>query len=197
MPINSYLVTVLVIAAIVVLVLIVAAATVVSIGSTLRRYRSRTEASARLVTVELERRYEQLGAFISAAEDAGLANDRVLQLVGARSWSKAVRERALGLRAQAAAENALSVAIHDVLSEAELHTDLKGNWAFHGPAADLATTEQRISGAVRVYNDNAYALSRMTTSFPAKLVTKAKRVDAPEPFVELKLVEASEPAAAV
>jgi LemA protein len=174
-------VTVLVIAAILVLAVLAYAA---SVERRVRRYRSNTAASRHLVTVELERRYVQLEPFIAAVESSGLDPEAVRQLVGARSWSKAVRDRGLGLPAQAAAENALSAAVHSVLSESDGHPKLKANWAFQGPAGDLEMTEKRIAGAVRVYNDNAYALAELRTSFSTKFMAKALKVSAPEPFVE-------------
>ncbi|MET4047953.1 LemA protein [Rhodococcus sp. UYP5] len=180
-PINSYLVTVFVVLAILVLVLLAYTA---SLERRVRRYTSRTAASRHLVTVELDRRHVQLEPFIAAVESSGLDAKTVRALVGARSWSKAVRERELGLNAQAAAENALSAAVHSVLAESDMHPTLKTNWAFQGPAGDLETTEKRIAGAVRVYNDNAYRLSLARTTFPSKLVAKALKVSDPEPFVE-------------
>lgn len=180
-PLNSYLVTVFVIVAIVVVLVL---AYTVSVERRIRRFRSHTAASRQLVTVELDRRYTQLEPLIAAIEPSGMDQDAVRQLVGARSWSKAVRERGLGLTSQAAAENALSAAVHTVLAESDRHPKLKSNWAFQGPAGDLETTEKRIAGAVRVYNDNAYRLSLLRTSFPSKFVAKALKIDAPEPFVE-------------
>lgn len=149
-----------------------------------RRFRSNTVASRHLVTVELERRYVQLDPFIAAAEASGIDQNSVRQLVGARSWSKAVRDRGLDLSAQAAAENALSAAVHAVRSEADAHPTLRSNWAFQGPAGDLNITDKRIAGAVRVYNDNAYRLASLRTSLSTKMVAKAMKVSAPEPFVE-------------
>ncbi|WP_072803826.1 LemA family protein [Rhodococcoides yunnanense] len=173
--------TVFVILAILVLVVLAYAA---SVERRVRRYRSHTAASRALVTVELERRYVQLEPFIAAVDSSGMDQEKVRQLVGARSWSKAVRDRGLGLGAQAAAENALSAAVHAVLAESHQHPKLKANWAFQGPAGDLETTEKRIVGAVRVYNDNAYALSLIRASFPSKVVAAMLKVTSPEPFVE-------------
>ncbi|SNS68925.1 LemA family protein [Rhodococcoides kyotonense] len=173
--------TVFVIVAILVVLVL---AYVASVERRIRRYRSNTAASRQLVTVELDRRYVQLEPLIASIESSGMDQDAVRQLVGARSWSKAVRERGLGLTSQAAAENALSVAVHAVLAESDRHPKLKSNWAFQGPAGDLETTEKRIAGAVRVYNDNAYRLSLLRTSFPSKYVAKALKVTTPEPFVE-------------
>lgn len=180
-PINSNLVTVFVIASILVLAVLAYAA---SVERKVRRYRSHTAASRHLVTVELERRHVQLEPFIAAVESSGLDTELVRQLVGARSWAKAVRDRGLGLQAQAAAENALSAAVHAVLSESDTHPKLKSNWAFQGPAGDLEITEKRIAGAVRVYNDNAYKLASVRTSNSTKLMAKVLKVAAPEPFVE-------------
>lgn len=180
-PLNSDLVTVFVIVAILVLAVLAYAA---SVERRVRRYRSNTAASRQLVTVELERRYVQLDPFIAAVESSGLDQDLVRQLVGARSWSKAVRDKNLGLQAQAAAENALSAAVHAVLSESDTHPKLRSNWAFQGPAGDLETTEKRIAGAVRVYNDNAYALAQLRSSFATKPMATVLKVVPPEPFVE-------------
>ncbi|MDJ0393342.1 LemA family protein [Rhodococcus sp. G-MC3] len=163
-----------------------------SVERRVRRYRSNTAASRHLVTVELERRYIQLEPFIAAIDLSGLDPEVVRQLVGARSWSKAVRDRGLGLAAQAAAENALSAAVHAVLSESDTHQKLKSNWAFQGPARDLETTEKRIAGAVRVYNDNAYKLSMLRSSFTTKFMATALKVADPEPFVEHVAVASDE-----
>jgi LemA protein len=184
-PLNSYLVTVFSGVVVLVLVLVVLGY-VLSVVRRLARYRGLAEQSARLVDIELERRYEQLQPFLTAAESADLSGDLLRQLAGARSWSKAVRDRGLGLQAQAAAENALSAAFHAVLDDAEARRSVVGNWAFQGPAGDLTVTEKRIAGAVRVYNDTAYQLSEAVGSFPSSLVAKARSVTAPEPFVETK-----------
>lgn len=185
---NSYLVTV----SLGVFVVVVAVLVVVVIGyvaSTVRRlgrYSEQTEQSLRLVDVELERRREQLARLLEAAEASGLSGDALRQLGGARSWSKAVRDRELGLQAQAAAENALSAAFHAVLAEADAGRNVLGNWAFQGPAGELIVTERRIAGAVRVYNDTAYRLSQAVGNFPSSIVAKSRSVTAPEPFVETK-----------
>lgn len=184
---NSYLVTVSTGVVVAVLALVVVAVAYVAIVSRrLDRYRRQTEQSLRLVDVELERRHEQLGPFLSAADAAGLSADLLRQLGGARSWSRAVRDRSLGLPAQAAAENALSAAFHSVLADARERPNTLGNWAFQGPAGELTVTEQRIAGAVRVYNDNAYRLSQAAGAFPASLVARSRSLAAPEPFVETK-----------
>ncbi|MGV8873197.1 MAG: LemA family protein [Rhodococcus sp. (in: high G+C Gram-positive bacteria)] len=175
-----------------VFVVVVAVLVVVGIGyvaSTMRRlsrYSEQTEQSLRLVDVELERRHEQLARLLEAAENSGLSGDALRQLGGARSWSKAVRDRELGLQAQAAAENALSAAIHTVRAEAEASRSVLGNWAFQGPAGELIVTERRIAGAVRVYNDTAYRLSQAVGTFPSSIVAKSRSVTAPEPFVETR-----------
>ena len=185
-PLNSYLVTVFGIVTVLVLVIAVIGYVVSSASRRVRRYRDQTEQSERLVTIELERRYEQLGAFIAAADASELPAGPIRQLGGARSWSKAVRDRGLGLQARAAAENALSTAFHAVLAEAEATQNVLGNWAFQGPAGELLVTERRIAGAVRVYNDNAYRLAQEIGRFPSSLV--AKSLTTPEPFVETKEV---------
>ncbi|MGB2721246.1 MAG: LemA family protein [Rhodococcus sp. (in: high G+C Gram-positive bacteria)] len=175
-----------VVVAVLVLVLFVVVGYVVIALRRLGRYSEQTEQSLRLVDVELDRRHEQLGPFLAAAEATGLSGDLLRQLGGARSWSKAVRDRRLGLQAQAAAENALSAAFHAVLADADARQNALGNWAFRGPAGELDVTERRIAGAVRVYNDNAYRLSQAIGTFPSSLVARSRSLTAPEPFVETK-----------
>ncbi len=182
--------TVFVIVAILVLVLL---AYVANIERRVRRSQSSTAASRHLVTVELERRHVQLEPFLAAVEASDLDPVAVRQLGGARSWSKAVRDKNLGLPAQAAAENALSVAVHTVLSEADSHRTLKSDWAFQGPAGELEITEKRIAGAVRVYNDNAYKLEALRTSFATSFMAKILKVTTPDPFVEHIALPADEP----
>lgn len=195
---NSYPVTVSssVVAAVLVLIVLVVGYMVIVVRR-LGRYGEQTEQSLRLVDVEVERRHEQLGPFLAAAETTELSGDLLRQLGGARSWSKAVRERGLGLQAQAAAENALSAAFHAVLADADARRTALGNWAFQGPAGELNVTERRIAGAVRVYNDNAYRLSQAVGSFPSSLVAKSRSLTAPEPFVETKEVQDEQPSANV
>ncbi|WP_256990966.1 LemA family protein [Rhodococcus sp. 06-235-1A] len=177
--------------AVVVAVLVLVVVVVGYVASTVRRlgrYHEQTQQSLRLVEIELDRRHEQLAPFLDAAEASGLSGDPLRQLGGARSWSKAVRDRGLGLQAQAAAENALSAAFHSVVAEAEASRNTLGNWAFHGPAGDLAVTERRIAGAVRVYNDTAYRLSQAVDTFPSSIVAKSRSLTAAEPFVEKREV---------
>ncbi len=169
---------------VVLVVVAVLAVYVASVAQRVRLYKSSTAASRQLVIIELERRYAQLEPFIAAAESSGLNGESVRQLVGARSWSKAVRERGLELPTQAAAENALSAAVHEVFSESDSHPTVKSTWAFQGPAGDLAVTEKRITGAVRVYNDNADKLASLRNSYPTKPVAKAMKVTTPDLFVE-------------
>lgn len=183
---NSYLVTVFVVVAIVVVVVLLLVGYVASTVRRLGRYSEQTVQSLRLVDVELERRHQQLVPFLEAAEASGLSADAVRQLAGARSWSRAVRERGLGLSAQAAAENALSAAFHAVLAEADASRNVVGNWAFQGPAGELTVTERRIAGAVRVYNDTAYRLSQAIGTLPSSIVAKSRSITAPEPFVETR-----------
>ncbi len=83
--------------------------------------------------------------------------------------------------------------MHTVLSEADNHPTLKSNWAFQGPASDLEMTEKRIVGAVRVYNDNAYKLEALRTSFATSFMAKTLKVTTPDPFVEHIALTADEP----
>ena len=94
-PLNSYLVTVFSGVVVLVLVLVVLGY-VLSVVRRLARYRGLAEQSARLVDIELERRYEQLQPFLTAAESADLSGDLLRQLAGPDVADRAARRIVTG-----------------------------------------------------------------------------------------------------
>lgn len=130
---------------------------VLTVRRSLRRSETNLTASRRLLDVELTRRYEQTDALVAAARAAGLDSAVVAPLAGARSLAVGVRDQGLTLGEQAGAENALSVALHRVIAEATDDPRVKNDWTIQRPVLDLQTTEQRLAGAARVYNDHAAA----------------------------------------
>ena len=150
---------------------------VVSCLRRLRRAASSVDTSLRLLHAELDRRYEYVpGLVLVAAETVG--RDLVAPVTGARSLAMRVREENLDLRRQAGAEKALSDALQSVLASGRRYPQLAHDWAFARPAHELEVTEQRLAGAVRVYNEQARTLNALRATFPTSVV--AGRIDIPE-----------------
>lgn len=137
----------------------------------LRRAGARADAALTLVYVELDRRYEYVPALALAAA-ATVGRDLVAPVTGARAMAMRVREENLGPGRQAGAEKALSAAVQAVLDVGRRYPQLRSDWAFVRPAHELELIDQRLTGAVRVYNDQARALGRLRRTFPLRIVAR-------------------------
>lgn len=135
----------------------------------LRRLASSVDSALALVHVELDRRYEYVPGLVLAAS-ATVGSDLVAPVTGARSLAMRVREEDLDLRRQAGAEKALSEALHAVLASGRRYPQLAHDWAFVRPAHEIEVTEQRLAGAVRVYNEQARSLNHAIWTFPGSVV---------------------------
>lgn len=150
--------TVVAIVAVVAVVLCCLALTVVR---RTRRCEANLTASRNLLDAELSRRYEQTDLLVAAARTAGMDSATVAPLAGARSLAMGVRTQGLTLGEQAGSENALSAALHQVMTEAARDPRIKNDWTVQRPVLDLQVTEQRLAGAARVYNDHAAATNAL------------------------------------
>ncbi|MGU3432829.1 hypothetical protein ACNHUS_07395 [Actinomycetes bacterium M1A6_2h] len=167
--------------------LVTCVAIMIAVGAVLvlmgaRRIKARQDtarAALSLLEVELEHRRAVIPELVRAATDADLDRESINQLVGARSWSTVVQENDFDLPRRASAENALSVALYEVIYSAH-----RANWQFRRPADELDIIEQRIVGAVRVYNTHADALVRLSRSPLTALSARLAGVDAPDLFAD-------------
>ncbi len=141
------------------------AAWAISSVQRLRRAAASVDSALALVHVELDRRYEYVPGLVLAASET-VGSDLVAPVTGARSLAMRVREEKLDLRRQAGAEKALSEALQAVLASGRRYPQLAHDWAFVRPAHELEVTEQRLAGAVRVYNTQARSLNRSIRTFP-------------------------------
>jgi len=162
------------VAFVVLVIFVVCAAWVRSSIQRLRRLASSVDSALALVHVELDRRYEYVPALVLAASET-VGSDLVAPVSGARSLAMRVREEDLDLRRQAGAEKALSEALHAVLESGRRYPQLAHDWAFVHPAHEIEVTEQRLTGAIRVYNEQARSLNRAIRTFPGTVV--AHRLD--------------------
>lgn len=136
--------------------------------------------SLRLLTNELDDRYDQVPALIAASAGAGLDRSRLSPVVGARSLAIAMRDQRLPLGERAAAENTLSAALHELIGV----LDGVNHWPFIRVARELRTREQRIAGAARVHNDLGRTINTAATTFPTSVFARIAAVG-PVPLFEV------------
>lgn len=147
----------------------------------LQREASNLDTALRLVHAELDRRYEYVPALVLAAAET-VGSDLVAPVTGARSLAMRVRAENLDLSRQAGAEKALSAALHAVLRSGRRYPQLAHDWAFVRPAHELDVIEQRLAGAVRVYNEQARRLNRERAAFPTSVLATRAGIDEAQLF---------------
>ncbi len=146
----------------------------------LRVLKMRHRDSLRLLTNELDDRYDQVPALIAASAGAGVDRSRLSPVVGARSLAIAMRDQRLPLGERAAAENTLSAALHELIGV----LDGVNHWPFIRVARELRTREQRIAGAARVHNDLGRTINTAATTFPTSVFARIAAVG-PVPLFEV------------
>ncbi|MBT1191783.1 hypothetical protein [Rhodococcoides kroppenstedtii] len=162
--------------------LVVTLAWLVSVVRRARRTVDTVVAGLHLLEVALDHRRLLVPELARAAVGAELDREAINQAVGARSWSAIVRERRVDLGARAAAENALSAAVHHLVCAGRESGRVR--WDFTSAATELDALERRIAGAVRVYNAHAAALSGLVRSPLTGPVVRTLGIGAPDLFVE-------------
>jgi LemA protein len=79
---------------------------------------------------------------------------------------------ATGVPGQAAAEDAVSGGLRQLLAVAEAYPDLKANENFLALQEELSGTESKIAYARQFYNDQVMRLNTLIQSFPSMLVAR-------------------------
>ncbi|KQU07367.1 hypothetical protein ASG56_07585 [Rhodococcus sp. Leaf7] len=168
--------------ALVAFLMIIGIVWIMSVVRRTRRSADTVAAGLHLLEIELDRRRAVIPDLVRAAVDAEIDRAAVNQLVGARSWSAMMRDRRSELGDRAAAENGLSVALHDVVFEGRASGPT--GWDFAAPATELDHIEHRIAGAVRVYNTQASILRSLAGSPLSRPIVRTLGVRAPDLFAE-------------
>ncbi|MFW0874679.1 hypothetical protein [Rhodococcoides corynebacterioides] len=162
--------------------LVVTLAWLVAVVRRARRTVDTVVAALHLLEVALDHRRLLVPELARAAVGAALDRDAINQAVGARSWSAIVRERRADLGDRAAAENALSAAVHHLVCAGRESGRVR--WDFTAAVTELDHLERRVAGAVRVYNTHAAALAGLVRSPLTGPVVRTLGIGAPELFVE-------------
>lgn len=162
--------------------LVVTLAWLVAVVRRARRTVDTVVAGLHLLEVALDHRRLLVPELARAAVGAELDRDAINQAVGARSWSAIVRERRADLGDRAAAENALSAAVHHLVCAGQESGRVR--WDFTAAVTELDHLERRVAGAVRVYNTHAAALAGLVRSPLTGPVVRTLGIGTPELFVE-------------
>jgi len=155
----------LIIIAIVVVVALLAFTVAVYNG--LVRKRNVAEQSWADVDAELTRRSDLIGNLVETVKGYASHEQTVLTDV-TRARAQAVGAGSVGDRIEA--EGMLTSALRSLFAVAEAYPDLKADANFRQLQEELATTENRLSGARRQYNAAVQVYDTGRETFPAVLV---------------------------
>ncbi|MBM3270440.1 MAG: LemA family protein [Candidatus Sericytochromatia bacterium] len=122
------------------------------------------------IDIQLKRRHDLIPNLVDTVkgfmEYERETLDRVIQ-------ARAAALDAKGVKATAAAENALSRSLGNLLAVVENYPDLKSNQNVLQLQEELTSTENRVAFARQFYNDLVMKFNTAQQSFPANLVAGA------------------------
>lgn len=122
------------------------------------------------VDTELRRRYDLIPNLVTTVKGYAAHERATLeQVVRARSGAVAATGSP---EEQASAENLLVDGLKQLLAVAEAYPDLRADRHFLELQQELATTENRIQAARRIFNGNVRDLNRRVEQVPSNLVAR-------------------------
>lgn len=147
--------------------------------------RTRVDNGWSQIDVQLRRRYDLIPNLIETVKGYATHEREVFERV---TVARAQAIGASGVPDQAAAENAISGGLRQLLAVAEAYPDLKANQNFLALQEELSGTESKIAYARQFYNDQVMRLNTLIQSFPSMLIARAGR------FSEREFFDIEEPA---
>ena len=167
--------------------MIMAAFVIVAIAlyNGLIRSRNQIENAWSQIDVQLKRRLDLIPNLVEAVKGYATHEREVFERV---TVARAQAIGASGVPDQAAAENAISGGLRQLLAVAEAYPDLKANQNFLALQEELSGTESKIAYARQFYNDQVMRLNTLIQSFPSMLIARAGR------FSEREFFDIEEPA---
>ena len=156
---------------IVLVVLLVLVALVVLFGvltyNGLVKLRNRIEGAWAQIDVQLRRRYDLIPNLVETVKGYATHERETLESV---TQARNMAIQAVGVQAQAQAENMLSGALKSLFAVSEAYPDLKANQNFLQLQEELTGTEGRIAYARQFYNDAVQRYNTKIQTFPAVTV---------------------------
>lgn len=171
-----------------VLVLVVVGA-VVGMYNRLVRARNQAEERWAQIDVELRRRHDLIPNLVETVRGYATHERDVLTRV---TEARAAAVAAGGVGEQSRAEGALTSALRSLFAVAEAYPRLAADANFRELQEELATTEARIAGARRAYNDAVRRYDTARETFPTNVVAGAFGF-APRAYFEIEDPDAREP----
>ena len=128
------------------------------------------------VDTELQRRHDLIGNLVETVRGYAAHERSTLEAVlQARAEAVRVRGTDVAAAAQATVENQIAAGLRRVLALSEAYPDLQASRHFLELQHALATAENRIQAARRVYNGNVREYNRRVESIPSNVVAALGR----------------------
>lgn len=165
-----------IIAAVLVLVLVLLG---IGVYNKLIRLRNAVEEGFGQIDVQLQRRNDLIPNLVETVKGYASHERQALEAV--------ISARAKGMGAgtvgeKAAADNAITGALRQLLAVAEAYPDLKANTNFLSLQEELASTENKIGFARQRYNDQVRALNVAVETIPTNLIANLFKINRAEYF---------------
>lgn len=155
--------------AIVVVVLLIALCVVLSYNRFVAQ-RGTVEQAWRRVDVELQRRHDLIGGLLTVTKAGGVPPEALTPIVQARS--QAMASAGAGPVAQGQAEQVLAGALAGFLSGVG---ELRANRDFGLLMDQMSECDERIGGAVQLYNEGVLAFNTRVEDFPTSVIASASK----------------------
>lgn len=168
--------TIAIVAAVLVLVLVLLG---IGVYNKLIRLRNAVEEGFGQIDVQLQRRNDLIPNLVETVKGYASHERQALEAV--------ISARAKGMGAgtvgeKAAADNAITGALRQLLAVAEAYPDLKANTNFLSLQEELASTENKIGFARQRYNDQVRALNVAVETIPTNLIANLFKINRAEYF---------------
>jgi LemA protein len=131
--------------------------------------RNRAENGWSQIDVQLRRRYDLIPNLVEAVKGYATHERETFERVTA---ARQAAIAATGVAGQAAAENALTAGLRQLLAVVEAYPDLKASANFLALQEELTGTESKIAYARQFYNDQVMRLNTAIQSFPSSVIAR-------------------------
>jgi LemA protein len=131
--------------------------------------RTRVDNGWSQIDVQLRRRYDLIPNLVETVRGYATHERELFERV-TQARTRAID--ASGIADQAAAENAVTGGVRQLLAVVEAYPDLKANENFLALQEELTGTESKIAYARQFYNDQVMRLNTLIQSFPSVLIAR-------------------------
>ena len=141
--------------------------------------RTRVDNGWSQIDVQLRRRYDLIPNLVETVKGYATHEREVFERV---TVARAQAIGATGVPDQAAAENAISGGLRQLLAVAEAYPDLKANQNFLALQEELSATEGKVAYARQFYNDSVLEYNNQLQQFPTMYFARMLKFERREYF---------------